>query len=461
MSTTAPAAPAPTAEAPKAAPVSQAAKANSTASAFLTSFLGRKPEAAPVATPTPPAATPEVKPAPAAAPAKEEKPKAVEGFTPDQPTPPKRAKVGVDREEMTEIATTAATAAAMAVAKANQAPAPEKAKAPELPSGVSRKIELLSYLEKDKPEVKAIASKAAEFHRKGGALDAYKAKWQEENPKKKFDLGDDEHDEFMADNDPLFNVQEEDWEQAREYKIEKRAAEIAQETTSKTLSQRDQEAAKTTSKSEARQAVDKIALTALASFSPEYAELVKTPEKLSSLDKDDPIAEHALLQSVQRHAPVIEAVTEVFGGVPFNPKDARHAEVERVGIHIEDRIAALPQEDQMRSGKRFVTMQEWNGLTAAQKKKTWSLSKDDIINYLGATIQNEAATTYKRLKPAKQVTETSPKPAETTATESAADAASNDSPSVGGSAAPPPGGKAGPSGSNSPGRFFMQAWNRR
>jgi hypothetical protein len=311
----------------------------------------------------------------------------------------------------------------------------------ELPRGISRRMEALRILEEEEPSYKGISKKVEDFYKPGGLKDRYRQNWERENPGKQFDDQDESHDDFFAKNDPLSKVAEEDLEYARDRLVEKRAEEIAERKISRKLESKSTEERRTQAKSAAKQAVDNFALETLASFSDEYAEKVKTPEKLRSLDEDDPIAEHVLVQVVNVTAPVIEAAHEVFSGVPFDEKNAAHIEMERQAIELQEKLLQMGSQAR-RDGRQFVPITQYGKLSAEDKARAWTIGMEDVVKYVRINASKVAKSTYAKLSGKKLVAKTQQQESKAKSGEEQESHGSSDSsPSVGASTVAPPPGK--------------------
>lgn len=320
------------------------------------------------------------------------------GFDPNAPTPP-RAKKGLEMDDIKTIVQESVAGALRGTQKPD--PAPVKA---ELPAKIEKLLPVLDQLESN-PEYKGLRAKTEEFYKKGGIEDQYKAQWSKSNPGKKFSRDDEEHDSFYSDNDPRTQIDEDDLENAREEVAIVRAREKIMPELKRELSERDNRMTMEKITPVAKRKSDEIALEALGSLSPEYAELIKTPEKLRGLDKDDPLAEYVLVQAMGQFAPVVESAYGVFSGVvPFDPNNKTHAQLDQLGVELEDLLEKVPN---VQNGKKFTTLNNWTKMPEAQRSKHWHIGADDIAEFAKSRVKQTVSDLYKRLGGKGPVTKTS------------------------------------------------------
>ena len=428
-------------------PPTETPTAKRVAGAFFKSFGLPDPTTTPPAQSAPPA-TPPASPPPAEPPKdekpkteatkedkpKEEKPKKekVEVGDPQAPLPPRRRSEELNVRELVKESVQGAMEA--------MKPKPVEEPKVELPIGIARKVEALRVLEQEDKRFKGVSKSVEDFYKPGGLQDKYKADWLKANPGKKFDREDSAHDDWYAENDPLTSrVTEDDLEAARDLLIEQRATEKAERRIAKIEEKQTVEAQKATVIERAKQELNDFALDSISAFSTELAEKAKKPEQLASLDKDDPLAEHLLTESVKRVAPLVEAVVEIFGTNRFDKNNPNHLQVDTLGGELEAQLLAMGDQA-ARNGRPYMPMQEYDRLPATKKKLYWTIGEKDLLQYIRLKEKNQTAGLYQRLRP-KVVTNSTPAAASTTTTPAPAPAVpAAPSPSVSSApSAPPPG----------------------
>lgn len=338
--------------------------------------------------------------------------------------------------------------------EANRPTPPSKPSEPELPKSISRKLEKLDLL--DGAEFKTIRKEAEDFYRLGGADDAYRSEWQKKHPGKKFVREAAEHDEFYAEHDPLERVGEDDWDEASDRLVTRRATEIARTTASETLSKRDQESKRGTAAQQATATIDRIFTKSVSSLSPELAELVKDPEKLNTLNVHNPLAAHVSVVAANQYVPVINGIEEIFSaGEKFDAKNPNHRAVDQVGVELEDLLSRSDPKLIRRGNRDFATMAEVMSMPVAERGKFWTIGREELLRYVESRQIEVAADLYKRLRDpqlaanGRQAQDVAPPPGQAPAAPIA------NSPSIGATAAaPPPGTQTGGGADPKPSGFF-------
>lgn len=399
-----------------------------------------------------PAEKPIEKPAAKADPKSKEKKEPKDGFDPDLPTPP---KAKIDAGEIREIVRETVKGAMEATqSKAPKTPKPEE---PVMPAEVIKKSELIDILDKEVPELKGLKAATTEFYKPGGLEEQYRKQWMADNPGKPFKKDSEEHDEWFAENDPLVKVQDDQWDDARDLRATKRATDIAQRTTQRAFDEQNQRQAVERSAGETRTALDEIAIDTISGLSPELAEKAKDPSKLQ-LNEEDPVAEHVLLQSINRYAPAVRGVIEIFGGVPYDPVNPTHKAVNDIGVELEDQLAKMPVKGALRGNLQFSKISDYSRMPASEQAKHWTIGKQDILNYVKILSKKQSTDLYNQLTKRKLGTKTEPgttngkpqkqeEPEETIA-----------SPSVGSTTPAPPAGGANGSANGSNGSRFVKSF---
>lgn len=92
-------------------------------------------------------------------------------------------------------------------------PAPSTPQEPQLPPGRRHKLEVLQYLESNDPSYKGsgLAAQAQVFWK---SEDAYRKKWQDAHPGKRFNQEDEEHNEFYAETGQALVFNQDDFDNA-------------------------------------------------------------------------------------------------------------------------------------------------------------------------------------------------------------------------------------------------------
>ncbi len=354
----------------------------------------KKPESAPAEKPPTP---PEVKAAKPEQPEKKQEQAAEPEPEPAQP--PKRRRRQPDEHEIANIAATAAakasaeTLARLSEEKKASAPQPPPKPAEsdlgfDVPDETQYKLDIIGEMESD-PKYKG---KKAEYIKWLKEVDQYERKWQEDHPDEEFDPDSADHNKIFA-KEP--NLPPRDYDLARlrlsdrgreNEEVKKLRAEQA-ELRAKLV---EQELAPEIS-SRGRAAVASI----LSAINPDYGKYASSEEQLRSLSKDDPDALHLAAPVAQHVVPFITEVVKLWeprGVTKFDSNNPVHAEIAELARDFEDGVQRLPEAEQVRNGKRFVTMADWHNMSESARKTAWSfLDKDVLISFRVAKAVHDTA----------------------------------------------------------------------
>lgn len=351
--------------------------------------------------------------------------------TTEKPTQRKR----ISEAEITErAAAAAAEAATRAVSKmGRQEAAPVATKAPDPKDSLStaerKQFDAYNELEAIQPDrYKGVTAK---YLKSLEAVQEYTKTWAKENPGQKFNPDAEEHNDFFARIEP--EVDEDDWIDA---KANLRARDIAAKAVAP-LNDKLAEMERTRAKAALEPFVQQKQLESvhmlLENFDPEVAAEIRKPDGLKGLSEKDPITAGILSKTVDLLVPLAAEVIRLHdpgAGVEYDSRNGAHKEIADFILGQEQRIAALPAEDRMRDGKRFVGRLAYRNLPAEEKAGHWFLDQDDIINLFAQKyavqakkIRDEAVTKfnetaeklgYKKIEAAKNgPADTKPKPKET------------------------------------------------
>lgn len=307
-----------------------------------------------------------------AKPAGEEKPK------PPTPTVSKRpAQPAFDAAEFAKtVASETGKAVAAELSKPKAGPAAEPDA--ELDDTEAGDIEVLEHLEKTNPgKYTGLAQKTKAFYK--DVLGPYKDQWTKANPGKEFNPEDEDHAEIYARQPEISDA---DFDRAsKNLEREKITAEVEKKFEPKikeiTRKQIERDLVPSILK-EGQDAVEALVKEA----APELAELLADEKAVEKMTEKDPLAADILDKSAR----VARAAAAEFAKLmapdleyKFDPKgNVIHREI---GNHIpkyEQKIQALPPEEQVWKGLKFATLNQWADMTEAQRKNHWVISWRDI-----------------------------------------------------------------------------------
>jgi hypothetical protein len=433
--------------APTAEQIEQAAQSNIDAlfGDFEAGKKEEKPaEQKPAAAPEAPAApagekteeNPAEKPAAAAPAQPEAKPEATtlsgledeSGAPPEKkPAPARRPADVLDDETIDDVANRIAERIKPAETKKEDKPA---ISLDGLDAQEKRQIEGLTFLSKNDPRFKGrdLAAETIKFWR---AEEDYKRRWEESHHGEAFDPEDPAHAAFYRKNEPAGVAVEDIDEALIEKRVQERTAESERRTTAKSREEIDKrlkpiERAKLESerapaiRASINAAVEEMAKEVVPDLLGEEGLTRSTLEKLKT---EDPAAlelldtESAILNVRIRELERIRHLPDHFEldlNMEVKVNDERvtpHYDIVATSIELEDRIAALPADDQVHDGRRFISRRERDdriklinasALDNAQKEArinrlldaTWVVDIDDIR---AAMVKKSAARVKKYL----------------------------------------------------------------
>lgn len=308
---------------------------------------------------------------------------------------PKPVKVAAQPRRSHELnaltdATKAAASAAQAaveLAKAGKAAGPQRDDMEtllgQLPDGYRADVPVLQAMEKRMPEkYKGLVKRYAEAALR---TEAYQRKWQEEHPSEKFDPEDNSHDHFFSSNDvdwderdygrtlTLMEVEpliEKEQQRSREFQEELRTKEVIREA-EPTIKRRQGE--------EVKQLIEAIDKTAV-SLVDDQGRVVQA--EFTKLDEKDPVSTEILSRASADLAKFVDSVERIFhpsGKFPFDEKNPDHVALAEYVLAKEQMIAGLPDEQKVdKTGRVFVTRQEYASLNAPERLRVWQLEAQDI-----------------------------------------------------------------------------------
>ncbi len=393
-----PAAPSSAAPAPALAPVPETAAMAANRKSWLDRSIGITTEEADKFTkqhlegqqaltaPPSPLGAPEPAPAPENAPAPAPEPK---NEPPKRRQPKARAQ---DRPVLDEdvIARVAGKAAAEALnARPKNEPEPEPKNEPELPRAVQREHRNLVALEEMDPSKKGVAAKFLNAYQqdqedKVARTKEYIRTWQKDNPGETYDGESKDHDQFFtaleAEPLPDIGVDENDLEDAREFRIRKEAFAEAQ----KAMSKEKTELERRVRGVEAKEALRKTSTDA----STHVLELLQVPDVAQADELVRPIYEDA----AARASNFASATYALMNGLIAEDKDnGVHMQVRKVSEDMRRKLAAVPpEESEDNEGRRYIDPAQYDRLSRANKAQHWTIGVEDVVEFANSIIAGQA-----------------------------------------------------------------------
>lgn len=332
----------------------------------------------------------------------EKKPKAEEPASkPDDQKPASKVKVAKraptpDATELVKAATAAATKAALEAATVKKAEKADKPKAEteDLPEKYQNDIPILQRMEKMWPDkYKGLAEKFAKASRR---VEAYRTKWEQENPGREFDPDDNEHSSFISSN-------EVDWEDGEyiDARAEIKAEQIVEKERTETKKKFDELEHRLTEKDlepTIRKRQADVARELIKELDKDLLVLVDpdgriNKEELEKRQESDPEKVEAVMKAASKVAQFIDTAERILhpsGKFKFDEKNDRHVDVAKFLIDQEDLILADEGSQIAPDGKRFSTREEWRDMDERERRRRWRLELPDLI-YLKRLEQREIA----------------------------------------------------------------------
>lgn len=316
----------------------------------------------------------------------EEKPQEPKPTAVPQPKPAKKPATApqpaMDAATISSIASEAATAAVKSL-KPDPEPTPALPKDTDgLTPEQERRYKVLLKMEEGNPKN---AGKAKLFAGAARKFTEYRADWEKNNKGKKFDPEDDEHKEFLQDNDVPYD--EDEYEEARIALLaDERADKKLQPLREKLEAQEKLQQMQQREREEGPK-IAQHARTSAKTFFNELGEEFKTIlDDTGILNKD---VEKSIADS-NVHYPTIAATAQrvevvtgemkriATGLAEIDAKSPVHVEIVNFVTEQEKILKGLPAESQMRDGKKFATSAEWAQMSPQKRVHHWHLSEDEL-----------------------------------------------------------------------------------
>lgn len=279
------------------------------------------------------------------------------------PTPP-----SITPEERDAIVARAAVAGAAAVASKKGEDATDKITAtPDLTDKQRETLEVMDFLGKKDSEYSTLVERTMNFWK---AEEKYVADWKAKNPDKEFKLDDEEHAEWYEKHEPQYD--DEKFASARE---QFKANEIERNTLDKV--RRETERKERLDTERKRQETEAETITAevqtaefemIKALAPESEQHflvdgkpVLTDAQWEKFSEEDPAAAKILRKEgdyLGRKLKELKRLDRYPNTYLPDEKNQLHVALAQLALEKEDKILALPPEQQLHEGRRFLTMAE-------------------------------------------------------------------------------------------------------
>lgn len=290
----------------------------------------------------------------------------------------------------------------------------------DVPAKHQRKVAILEQMAADNPN--RYGTIVTDFKRSIARVEEYQAQWERQNPGKKFDAEDEEHDAFFKVND--IDYDEDDYHEAIATLKIKPLAEVA-----KKAEKLEGELADVRKQEKARALEPAIAHARTAgaaamvrAIDPKILEHAKTPETLQAYIEANPDEADIVLGHAQMAGDLLAEGVRLLEGGELKPDAPLTKDFFTVKNEIESAIKQQPADEQLdERGRRFLTWQEWIDISAKDPQASnryWILGKEELAKLIpaeAAKIAKEKMAaldkSFERMAKARGYTKGTPAPA--------------------------------------------------
>ena len=252
----------------------------------------------------------------------------------------------------------------------------------KLPERYQEDADLYTALAETNPD------KYKDIVRRIAASDAAEQKyigdWKKKNPGKEFDPDDDAHDEFYDKIE--VKIPEKDLKAAREKSVDIRAARVTRETLEAERRKLQAKERSQTVEATSKQRAGVETLRILTEIDPKLDLLVQDEGKRNEVLKVIQ-SDRALNTTFEQLAPIAsEQFRQVellsAGAVQYDPANAHHAAIVNAATEAHKEISALPEENRIIEGRKYVSPDVFAKLPADKKTEVWTVGPAEISSVL-------------------------------------------------------------------------------
>lgn len=202
----------------------------------------------------------------------------------------------------------------------------------------------------------------SEYNRFSDELGSYRTRWMAENPGKRFDVNDGNHDEWLDVHEP--DVDRDDLVRA-ETRIE----------TLRETDRRVEERLRAIEEQRANEEARRVAQEAPARFVEAFGK-----GDIDGIKATDPALAFAVKEALPTATRTVETVHAICRpGASVSPTDVHQQFVLGTVAFYESQLANLPPDQSNRDGRQFVPSKVYDQLTPAQRKATWTLRNEPAV----------------------------------------------------------------------------------
>lgn len=246
---------------------------------------------------------------------------------------------------------------------------------PEIPQEQVQQFQILDELEQINPKkYEGIKDKYQDYLNRASE---YQKQWQQDNPNQKFNPADEEHQDWVAENEPQIDVR--DWADAQaEIKVKRTEQKFQQELKKREFDYELKEFERSGLAGEMNdllKGIDPKAFAVLADKGPKGL-MESDPEAYEIFNN-----EASMFQS---HAVELKKLMDGAGFYRFDPGNPVHQKLDAAASSAEQDIKKLPRSQQVRDGKVFATFDELAQMPHSERSRYWTVGYSDIAPKLRA-----------------------------------------------------------------------------
>lgn len=234
-------------------------------------------------------------------------------------------------------------------------------------------FEVMSELEQLNPrKYEGIAEKYQDYLVKA---QQYQKQWQEENPNQRFDANDEEHQDWVAQNEP--QIDSRDWANAQaELKVRRVEQKFQNELRKERFDNEVKEFERAGITSELNDLLKEIDQDSYRVLSEKGA---------NGLRESDPEAYEIFnyqAEVFRDHAVELKRLMDGAGLYQFDPSNPVHSKLDQIASTVEQKLKAAPRSQQVRNGKVFATFNDLAAMPQSERSKYWTISYADVVPQL-------------------------------------------------------------------------------
>ncbi len=232
----------------------------------------------------------------------------------------------------------------------------------------------------------------------------YSRDWQAKNPGKPYDPNDDEHTPFFESQ--TIEISQKEWSEA-EKKAE--TSRIKSDIKSEFKAEQDQKLQEEQRKAASGQLVEKVRSTLANDIIGIAKRLIpdlelkgdKVDDQIKSIDEASPALTFAIETPLRQHMEAVQAALAISSGLAqFNQQDPSHQVFLTAVRELDQLYNSQPESSPLRkaqNGSTYVSPGAWINLSPEDKARHFTLTQDEVVQYLGTKFEMDVEARFKRL----------------------------------------------------------------